>query len=100
METEQLMDGAHTINAAVKEVSDGYYFCIDYLEAAPNSETSAPAQNMTKIIAGSVGAIGGLIILTTLITVYCLLSWKRSHGQSEQGLCNFHFLVGNTEHLP
>ena len=103
METRQLQDGTHTFSGTVGQVPDGYYYSIDYLEVVPNSETSAvptsPAQNVTAIVAGGVGGIGGLMVFTTLIIVYCLLSGKHSHGQSEQGLCDFHFLVGNTEYL-
>ena len=102
MQMRQVQDGTHTVSATVGQVPGGYYFSIDYFEVIPNSETSAvptsTAQNVTAIVAGGVGGIGGLIILATLIITYCLLSGKRSYGQSEQGLCNFHLLAGNTEY--
>ena len=96
METRQLQDGTHTFSATVGQVPDGYYYSIDYFEVVPNSETSAvPRSPVTAIAAG----IGGLVILATLIIAYRHLSGKHSHGQFEQGLCDFHFFAGNTEYL-
>ena len=109
METRQLQDGTHTFSATVGQVPDGYYFSIDYLEVVPNNETSAvpksPARNMTAIVAGGVGGVGGLIILATLIIVYCLLGKKRRVRQYQDdeksggGLCKFHLLIFSRERL-
>ena len=116
METPQLPDGIHTINATVDTVSSEYSYSLDYLEIVPNSgsnsssgaagPTSPSTQNVAAIVAGGVGGgVGGIIILATLIIVYCLLGKKRpvrqsqDDEQSRRGLCKFHLLIFSRERL-
>ena len=87
METQQLTDGTHTINATVGKIPEAYTYCIDRFEVVPNSGTAgptSPARKKLNVSAIVGGGIGGIIALATLIIIYCLRrSEKRSDRRSQ-----------------